>query len=113
MNRTEFIKTIMDLYPKTFNKENANSYQGWINRYKNAIPENWNFDKLMWFFDTEWKSTIEPPHPSFFRKYREDVKPEIKPIEYELTPEEQIEAKIAFKKFKQNLKDLINDKTIH
>lgn len=113
MNRSEFIKQIMDLYPRVFSKENPVQYQGWINRYKNAIPEDWDFDKLMYYFDTEWKSAVEPPHPSFFMRYRQDVKPE-KPIEvFTLTPEERAEAEAKFQEFKQKLKSLANDKTIH
>lgn len=112
MNRAEFIKQIMDLYPRAFNKENAIQYQGWINRYKNAIPENWNFDKLMWYFDTEWHSTIEPPHPSFFRKYREDVKPVVIEKEPEMSLEEKAEAHESFIQFKEKLKTLAKEKSM-
>jgi hypothetical protein len=113
MDRAEFIKQIMDLYPRTFNRENVVQYQGWINRYKNAIPENWDFERLMWYFDTEWHSTIEPPHPSFFRKYRDDVKPIVMTQEPSLTPEEREKAHESFIEFQKKLKTLTNNKTIN
>lgn len=112
MDRTEFIKTIMDLYPRTFDKQRPAQYQGWIDRYKNAIPENWDFKKLLWNFETKWTSVIEPPPPSFFYKFKEDVKPEIKKEEIKLSTEEIEKSKESYKKFKENLKNLVNSKTI-
>lgn len=115
MNRAEFIKQIMDLYPGTFKKDNIDQYQGWINRYKNAMPESWNFDKLMWYFDTNWNSTVVPPHPSFFRKFREDVKP-IKTYsleeEIQMTEEEKAIAHESFLEFQKKLKELSDNKTL-
>lgn len=113
MNRAEFIKEIMTLYPRIFNPENPKQYQGWIDRYKNAIPENWDFKKLMWHFETKWTSVIEPPPPSFFYKFKEDVKPEIKIEHYKMTPEEIEESKKGYEKFKKNLDDLIKNKTLN
>lgn len=115
MNRSEFIKSIMDLYPGTFNKTNPEQYQGWINRYKNAIPENWDFDKLMWYFDNDWNSTIVPPHPSFFRKYSENVKPTKSIIEpkIEITKEQQKENEENFRKFQEKVKNILKNKTIN
>lgn len=117
MNRSEFIKGIMDLYPNTFKKDNPAQYQGWINRYKNAIPENWDFNKLMWYFDNDWTSTIVPPHPSFFRKYREDVKPRetyqpvVEAVE-NLSEEEKIECENKRKEIREKMKQFMNDKML-
>lgn len=112
MNRTEFIKSLMDLYPRTFDKAKPLQYQGWIDRYKNAIPENWDFKKLMWHFETKWHSVIEPPPPSFFYKFKEDVKPEKKYQKIELTPEEIEKSNEGYKKFKDKLKYLIKEKSL-
>ena len=112
MNRTEFIKTIMELYPRTFNKENPIHYQSWIDRYKNAIPESWDFNRLMWHFETKWTSVTEPPPPSFFYKFKEDVKAEIKKEMPKLTPKQIEESRKSYEKFKEDLKMLVNSKTI-
>ena len=74
MNRSEFIKEIMSLYPHTFDVDNEAQYSGWIKRYQ-QIPENWDFDKLMIIFSKNWRSTREAPSPSWFMDFREDVKP--------------------------------------
>lgn len=113
MDRTEFIKTIMDLYPRVFDINRPKQFQGWIDRYKNAIPENWDFKRLMWYFETKWTSVIEPPPPSFFYKFKEDVKPETKREEIKMTKEEIEESLKSFQLFKENLKHLATSKDIN
>ena len=44
MNRMQFIQTIMELYPNTFRPDNEKQFRGWVNRYKKALPEDWDFD---------------------------------------------------------------------
>lgn len=115
MNRSEFIQTIMELYPNTFHEENVKQYSGWIQRYKQTLPENLNFDKLMKLFDQNWKSTVIPPHPSFFLEFWNDVKPERKrPIieKIELTEEEKAINLQKFKEFGEKLKKLSEDSTL-
>ena len=112
MNRNEFISIIMSLYPDTFKPENKRHYQLWIDRYKNAISDKWDFDKLMWYFDTEYKSTVTPPHPSFFYAYKENVKPEPKKVKTELTEQEKKESHLAFLKFQKDFKKLAQNKSI-
>lgn len=74
MKRIEFIQTIMELYPNTFHIDNEKQFKGWVTRYKQALPENIDYDKLLKIFDREWKSTVVPPHPSFFLEFYKDVK---------------------------------------
>lgn len=114
MNRNQFISTIMGLYPDTFKVENKKHFQSWVDRYKNAIPENWNFDKLMWYFDTQYKSTVIPPHPSFFFAYKEEVRirKDYQPPK-PLTEEEQKQSQKAYKEFKEKLNNIIFSKTIN
>lgn len=91
MNRSDFIKEIMGLYPHTFDINNHAQYSGWIKRYQ-QIPENWNFDKLMVIFSKKWNSTREAPAPSWFMQFKEDVKSETikyKPEIICITPEEE------------------------
>lgn len=95
MNRSEFIRQIMGLYPHTFDIDNEEQYAGWIKRYQ-EIPENWDFDKLMTIFSRKWKSTREAPPPSWFMEFREDVKPPrkqevVKKIEEEMLTQEQLD----------------------
>lgn len=114
MTRAEFIKTIMELYPNTFNPSNEAQYRGWVNRYKSIIPENWNFEKLLFYFDTEWKSAVTPPHPSFFLEFRNDVKP-VKPVKVEkieVSPEEDILIQEKFKQVKAQMEKLAEEKTL-
>lgn len=112
MDRTQFIKTIMELYPRIFDKSKPEQFQNWIDRYKNAIPENWNFEKLMWHFETKWHSVIEPPPPAFFFKFKEDVKPIEKKEIIRMTEEEIRESREGYKKFKESLKKLIAEKSM-
>lgn len=115
MNRSEFIQTIMELYPNTFHEENVKQYSGWIQRYKQALPENLNFDKLLKLFDQNWKSTVIPPHPSFFLEFWNDIKPEkkIKQIEkIELTPEEKAINMQKFIALKEKLKKISEEHTL-
>ena len=103
MNRSEFIKTIMGLYPHTFDVNNEIQYAGWIKCYQ-QIPESWDFDKLMGIFSKKWNSTREAPAPSWFMQFRADVKPEPKPVKMiELTEEERKQSEIAMKQFKKQL----------
>lgn len=113
MNRNEFIEIIMSLYPDTFKPENEKHFQLWIDRYKSAIPATRDFDKLMKYFDQEYKSTIVPPHPSFFYQYKESIKPKVKQQGIKkLTPEEQKRSKEAFKKFQEKMRETIKNKLI-
>ena len=115
MNRMEFIQTIMELYPNTFHLDNEKQFKGWVKRYKQALPENLNFDKLLKIFDQNWKSTVVPPHPSFFLEFWNDVKPEkkIERIkEVELTEEEKAINLQKFKEFGEKLKKLSEDSTL-
>lgn len=89
MNRSEFIRQIMGLYPHTFDIDNEEQYAGWIKRYQ-EIPENWDFDKLMTIFSRKWKSTREAPPPSWFMEFREDVKPITKAKQAEVKSEERL-----------------------
>lgn len=104
----------MGLYPDTFKTDNKKHFQSWVDRYKNAIPENWNFDKLMWYFDTQYKSTVIPPHPSFFFAYKEDVRPrkDYQP-QKTLSKEEQKQSQEAYKEFKKRLNEMIFKKAIN
>jgi hypothetical protein len=79
MDRSEFIKEIMSLYPHTFDPNNELQYSGWIKRYQ-QIPKNWDFDKLMSIFAKKWSSTREAPAPSWFMQFAEDVRPATKPV---------------------------------
>ena len=89
MNRSEFIRQIMGLYPHTFDIDNEEQYAGWIKRYQ-EIPESWDFDKLMAIFSRKWKSTREAPPPSWFMEFREDVKPITKSKQVEVKSEERL-----------------------
>lgn len=89
MNRSEFIRQIMGLYPHTFDIDNEEQYAGWIKRYQ-EIPVSWDFDKLMTIFSRKWKSTREAPPPSWFMEFREDVKPITKSKQVEVKSEERL-----------------------
>lgn len=113
MNRNEFIETIMSLYPDTFKSENERHFQLWIDRYKSAISANWDFDKLMKYFDREYKSTIVPPHPSFFYQFKESVRSRAKEQSIKkLTPEEVKKSEEAFKKFQEKMRVTLKGKII-
>lgn len=117
MNRQEFIQKIIELYPDTFKTDRVAHIQAWIEMYEKAIPKNWNMDKLMWYFSTEYKSTVIPPAPSFFYQFRADVKPpKPKEPEIRLTEEEEKEcekARIRAKEMLYNLKNRMDmDKVI-
>lgn len=114
MNRMQFIQTIMELYPNTFKPDNEKQFKGWVNRYKKALPEDWDFDKLLMFFDTKWQSTVVPPHPSFFLEFKNDVRPERKRIQ-KVVPisQEQKEANMQkFKEFGEKLRKLVEENKI-
>ena len=114
MNRNQFISTIMGLYPDTFKPENKKHFQNWVDRYKNAISEHWNFDKLMWYFDTQYKSTVIPPHPSFFYSFKSEVQPkQYYTPPQPLTDEEKKQSAIAFKMIKEKIKSLATQKSIN
>ena len=107
MNRQEFIQKIIELYPDTFKPDRVEHIQAWVEMYEKALPKNWNMDKLMWYFSTEYKSTVVPPAPSFFYQFRNDVKPPKKeePI-VQMTPEEQEECEKARLRAKEMLKHI-------
>lgn len=107
MNRSEFIKTIMGLYPHTFDINNETQYAGWIKQYQ-QIPESWDFDKLMRLFAKNWHSTREAPAPSWFMQYREDVKSvrQYEPEIVRMTPEEKARTDKFMKEFKSKLFDI-------
>lgn len=104
MNRSEFIKEIMSLYPHTFDVNNEAQYTGWIKRYQ-QIPESWDFDKLMVIFSRKWNSTKEAPSPSWFMQFREDVKPQVSAEQqaFKLNDEQRKEADEWLKKYKAAL----------
>ena len=109
MNRSEFIKEIMCLYPHTFDVNNEEQYTGWIKRYQ-QLPESWNYDKLMVIFSRNWHSTREAPAPSWFMQYREDVRPN-KPVEMPqavMTPEEKEKTDEYLRKLKKQLFGIAN-----
>ena len=109
MERQEFIQKIIELYPDTFKEDRVQHVQAWVEIYEKALPKSWDFDKLMWYFSTEYKSTVVPPHPSFFYSYRNSVKPEEKPVvirERPLTPEEQEANDKAIKEFFQKCRKI-------
>ncbi len=94
MNRQEFIQKIIELYPDTFRADRVRHIQAWIEMYEKAINKNWDMDKLMWYFSTEYKSTVVPPAPSFFYQFRADVrKPVEKKVEIEKITEEELKAR--------------------
>lgn len=107
MTRKELILKIISLYPDTFREDRPEHVQSWVEMYERAIKKNWNMEKLMFFFATQYKSTVVPPSPSFFYEYREVVKPEptAPPIKVR-TPEEQKQDEIARKNFIKQMKEL-------
>ena len=99
MNRSEFIREIMSLYPNIFDVNNEAQFMGWIDKYQ-ILPESWNFDKLMNIFATKWNSVREAPPPSWFLSFREDVRPErIETVEKVEVSEEE----------RENIKKIIDD----
>ena len=107
MTRKELILKIISLYPDTFREDRPEHVQSWVEMYERAIKKNWNMEKLMFFFATQYKSTVVPPSPSFFYEYREVVKPEptAPPVRVR-TPEEQKQDEIARKNFIKQMKEL-------
>lgn len=115
MNRQEFIQKIIELYPDTFKADRVEHIQAWVDMYEKAMSKNWDYDKLMWYFSTEYKSTVVPPAPSFFYQFKSNVKkqkdyiPEVNEFsEEELRQCEIAKAKFfeEFKKFKENIKSI-------
>ena len=107
MERHEFIQKIIELYPDTFKEERISHVQAWVEMYERALPKSWNFDKLMWYFATEYKSTVAPPPPSFFFNYRNEVKPEEKRVQKKvIDPIEQEACERAHKKYLMMTKNL-------
>lgn len=113
MNRSEFIREIMSLYPHIFDVNNEAQFIGWIDKYQ-IIPENWNFDKLMSIFATKWNSVREAPPPSWFLSFREDVRPErietVKKVE--VSEEEQANIKKLLADFRQKRNRFIDEHKI-
>ena len=109
MERHEFIQKIIELYPDTFKEDRVEHVQAWVDIYERALPKSWDFDKLMWYFSTEYKSTIAPPHPSFFFTYRNDVRPESRAKNEqpkELTLEEKKAREEAKEKFFEQMRKM-------
>lgn len=111
MERHEFIQKIIELYPDTFKVGRVGHVQAWVEMYEKALPKSWDFDRLMWHFATEYKSTTIPPHPSFFYAFRNDVKPERKMLIYDnnekkLSPEQEKANKIAMENFFSKCKEI-------
>ena len=110
MERHEFIQKIIELYPDTFKEERISHVQAWVEMYERALPKSWDFDKLMWYFATEYKSTIAPPHPSFFYSFASNVRPSEKNQTPEpaktLTPEEKKACEETIEKIKANFRKL-------
>ena len=108
MNRNEFIKNIMSLYPYTFDLNNTQQCAGWKKCYEQK-PESWDFDKLMVIFSKKWNSTREAPSPSWFMQFREDVKPVkvYKQERIEMTPEQQEKTDKMMKEFKTKLYEIV------
>ena len=111
MNRIQFIQTIMELYPNTFHPDNERQFIGWVNRYKQALPENLNYDKLLKIFDKEWKSTVVPPHPSFFLEFYKDVKIDKPKKVEEIQEQEPIDIE-KFKEIRAKLIEITNKNRI-
>lgn len=107
MTRQDLILKIISLYPDTFKAERPEHVQSWVEMYEKAIKKNWDMERLMWFFATNYKSTVIPPAPSFFYSYKEDVKGETKsePVP-ELTEEELVQSKVAKEKFLKDMEEL-------
>lgn len=108
MNRQELILKIISLYPDTFREDRPEHVQAWVEMYEKAIHKDWDMDKLMYLFSTQYKSTVVPPAPSFFFEFRTSVKPEPKPKEPEPppTPEEIKAREEAMLKFKEQMEKL-------
>ena len=110
MDRSEFIKEIMSLYPHTFDLDNEAQYKGWISKYQ-QIPKNWDFDKLMVIFAKKWNSTREAPAPSWFMQFAEDVRPsKIYHIEQiKMTDVEKEKTDKLMRNFKQKLYEIAKE----
>lgn len=114
LSRKDLILKIISLYPDTFRADRQEHVQAWVEMYEKAIRKDWNMDKLMRYFATDYKSTVVPPPPSFFYAYREDVcqkKYERQEIPV-LTQEERRQNTIAYEKFKEDCKKLLYKKSI-
>lgn len=108
MNRQEFIQKIIELYPDTFKADRVKHIQAWVEMYEKAMKKDWNYDKLMWYFSTEYKSTVVPPPPSFFYQFRADVRVEKNepPVVYIPPTEEELERiREAKKRFFEQLEE--------
>lgn len=113
MERHEFIQKIIELYPDTFKGDRLGHVQAWVEMYEKALPKSWDFNRLMWYFATEYKSTIAPPPPSFFYSFRNDVKPKEKAVEKEpVDPLEKKACEIARKKYLMMTKNLVQAKEL-
>lgn len=117
MERHEFIQKIIELYPHTFNEDRVDHVQAWVEMYEKALPKSWDFQKLMWYFATEYKSTTSPPPPSFFYSFANSVRPKEKPQALEPakppTPEEEEARKKAMEKFFKNCREMANKMDIN
>lgn len=108
LTRQGLILKIISLYPDTFRADRQEHVQAWVEMYEKAIKKNWDMDKLMWYFATNYKSTVVPPPPSFFYAYKEDVCPKkaIQEEPPELTEEQKKANYVAYQKFKENFSTL-------
>lgn len=116
MTRKDLILKIISLYPDTFREDRPEHVQAWVEIYEKAIPSTWDMDKLMYRFATTYKSTVVPPHPSFFFEFRNDVRPQPKPepIErVENTPEQEEAIKKRMQEFRQTINGLALSKDIN
>ena len=69
---------------------------------------------MLFYFDTEWKSAVTPPHTSFFLEIRNDVKPEkVKKVEkVEVSQEENELIQEKFKQVRAQMEKLSEEKTL-
>lgn len=109
MTRRDLILTIINLYPDTFRSDRPEHVQAWVEIYEKAIPSNWDMDKLLYHFATCYKSTVVPPHPSFFYDFRNDVRPQAKSQSLEpfvQTPEEEEACRKKVEEYGRRLREL-------
>ena len=106
-SRKDLILKIISLYPDTFRADRPEHVQSWVEMYEKAIRKNWDMEKLMYFFATQYKSTVVPPPPSFFFEYRECVKPMTSYEKIEPPTEEELEErKLAKEKCSKIIEEL-------
>lgn len=109
MNRLEFQQKIFDFYPNEFTKDTVKRSYAWIEAFNRIfLNDDFDYEKLFFFFCSEYENFKIPPMPAFFKKYREickiTKKPENKKIEIFSKKEKEEGDKIArafFEKFRQ------------